>query len=457
MNEQKNMRNSDRKSAGVTLFLMKLLVLSFVLVPTVFAEIKIEDWSHVSRIKMDPTPGNSWVQVPLTPEIFNLARADLGDLRVLSETDTETPYLLRFSGHEDQVQPLAVVLCNRATDDGEKTSIVLDFGKKKVKNRLEIVTAGMNFRRNVLIESGSDGQKWQPVRQDAFIFRINQEAGMTFDKDIVTFPDNDDRYVRVTVFRDKYDISRLEIDDVLAWHVINGTDQTVSVPIVETSSQDIPQEKSTEITIDLGLQNLPLHAITLFFNDSNFFRRVSISGRNVKERTIKVPVDNNLTREETVEEPWDVVTTGAVYRYSGKKGVDESLAVDLKKCQYRYLNIRVENGDESPLQFKKAEVVRQKVYLEFKPGEGKEFRLLAGNLFALAPSYELAQTADQIESQSVSPAVLEEVVSNSDFQKPGQPGDSWSKRHRGLIWTLFVAVAVFLFIRRHFKPVRRDS
>jgi len=428
-----------------------IFCLSILLAQTIlFAEVNMEEWAYIAPIKMTPAPDKGLVQVDLGSEILDVARPDLADLRVVSETGQEVGYVLVFGEDNEQVKSVPVVLYDRTSVDGQSASVVLAFGQKVLKNRVEIITPGVSFRRRVLIESSQDSKKWQKVREDAFIFRISREAGVTHDKNVVAFPDNQDPYLRVTVFNDAFDRGRIDIDDVLAWQVLKTSAKTVSVPILETSVRDVPQEKSTEVTVDLGVRNLSLHMLTLQFEDRNFFRRVSISGRDQKERVIRTSSENAPIQEQTVQEPWDVVTTGAVYRYSGRHGSDDSLTVSLKGCRYRYLNIRIENDDEPSLHFSKAEVSRLAAVLEFQAKAGHEFRLLAGNMFASVPNYELARDADRLRAQNIHPAALGEVSPNPGYRQPGAKPASWFEEHRLVSWVILIVVVVLgiVFVRR---------
>ena len=73
------------------------------------------------------------------------------------------------------------------------------------------------------------------------------------------------------------------------------------------NDEQLEKEKATEITLDLGMKNLPIHQVKLDFKEENFFRRVKVEGRD-RETYIKViNTENGKVKKE--EYSMDVAIT----------------------------------------------------------------------------------------------------------------------------------------------------
>ena len=440
---------------------MKTLVISGVLIAAAFTlasggEVMAErpaDFTHRAAIVLDSMPGRGLVELKLTPEVFDLAKPDLSDLRVFSEAGEAAPYVLGSGEGKTRTIDLPVKLYNRTFVPGKQTSVTVDFGSKILKNRVEVATPGTNFRRSVLVEGCDDGTSWQKLREGAFLFRIaTGQPGTGYDKKAVELPENDLRYLRVTVFNAPDDPQHLEIKDVKASRTIQTPPDTAAVPIVASDVVQKEKERATEVILDLGHQNLPLHQVALGFADANFFRYITVSARNKTERIVSTPVEDGPPREETVEEPWRHVSSGAIYRYSSAAGADESLTLTLKGVKTRYLRIRIANADNPPLQFQGAIATRLARHLSLKPEAGASYGLYFGNPKAARPSYDLPHYADRLRQQGLVLATLGPAGPNPLYKLEVTP-PPWSERYAGAVWVvLLLAVGVLgLLVYRQIK------
>ncbi len=401
-------------------------------------------WSHTAPIQVEGAPQKGVVEFTLKSEVFDLARPDLADLRVVSDTRQEAPYVLRATREKRHKVPLQVRLYNRTYLSGRQSSVTVDFGQKVMKNRIEVLTPGANFRRKVLIEGSDDGTTWQKVRDGAFLFRIGGGPGAaSFDKNTITLPPNDQRYLRITVYNAPDDPERIDIRDLRASHVVHERPETAPVPILSSEVAHKEKEHATEITLDLGHRKLPLYEVQLRFGEANFFRRVSIAGRNSKERIVRTLVEDGSPREERVEEPWSRIASGAVYRYSSGGSVEESLLIKLTDARYRYLRVRIDDGDDPPLRFEGAEINRLVYYLAFQPKWEGDYTLYVGNASARLPRYDIVHYIDRLRGEGVFPAEQGEVGPNPTFAPPSERLP-WGERYKGIIWIVLLGVLAVL-------------
>lgn len=427
---------------GSGIFAVILLSGMVLVTAPLLAGFKRSEWPYYALIKTEGLLDEAVIEFFVTPEVFDLARGDLADLRVSRKDSKEAVghVVIPAKGRTELV-PLEVKLYNRKYISGKERSVTVDFGTKILKNRIEIVTPGANFRRSVLVEGSDDGVNWQKVREGVFLFRINDEGGkQVYDRREIKLPENDFRYLRVTVYNGPDDPEDFEINDVLAWCMIHEPAKIQPVPIRET---DITQKgNSTELVFDLGFRNIPLEKIRLDFTDENFFRQVYVSGRNYKKRVIKVPVEEAPPREKTVEENWSNITSGAIYRYSSGKNIDESLEINLNGAKYRYLKVHIENLDNEPLNFKAAEVTRQ-IYRVALKAEHGEYALYFGNPKASRPQYDIQHYIDRLRSEGVFTATLGETASNPEFAV-SEKKIPWSEQYRIILWLTLIIVLLLL-------------
>ncbi len=396
-------------------------------------------WEWRTPISASGPTSPGLVKLPIPPAVFDRARPDLADLRVRSADGREAAYVLRRPRGSSRRIPLEAKLLNRTYRPGEQTSITADFGEKLLKNQIEVVTGGRNFRRRVRVRGSNDGESWETVREGALLFHI--PGGPTTGgcrKDIIALPDNNQRYLRITIHHGPEDPEQLAIEEVRAHHVVEEPPETAPVEVLHSGAVNEPAEKCTDVTLDLGCCNLPLCRLHLQFAESDFIRPVNIRARNYSGQ----PTEGAASDREIEGEPWHHISDGFVYRYSNGKSTEESLSLDLEDARTRYLQVRVRNYDDPPLTFQSARVTRFRTYLLYRPDESGPHSLYFGNESASRPDYELDYDVQGLRAEGVAVSRLGEVERNPAFshQKPHIP---WGHRHRGLVWAgLFVVLGV---------------
>jgi hypothetical protein len=349
--------------------------------------------SHRAAVVVAALPEKGLVEFALTSEVHDLARADLADLRVVDETGDEVGYVLRRAEGRQRRERLDVRLYNRTFVPARQSSVTADFGEKVLKNRIEIETGGTDFRREVLVEGSDDGTSWRAVRKGAFLFRVARgPAGAGYDKTAVSLPDNDHRYLRVTVYHGPDDVG-VEIGQVRAWRLVAELPETAPVPVCGSEVVHRDDGRATEVTFDLGFRNLPLHELALDLADADFFRQVSVAGRNTRGGSMSAR--GSARGEET---PWRSVGSAAIWRCSAGGSADESVVIGLGGAGYRYVRVRVENGDDAPLGFEGASVSRLVQYAAFQPKKGGSYALCFGEK-ALKNRVEIVTTGTRFRRE----------------------------------------------------------
>lgn len=407
---------------------------------------KWSKWVYFAPVKIQQPDKRGVTEFRLTPEVIDLSLPNLNDLRLLGNNGEKTGYVVQESKGRSSKKLFTVKIYNRSYVPGKHSSVTLDFGSKHIKNAVKLTTHGMNFRRKVRIEGSDNGESWQVIRDGAFLFRAREAdaQGATFDKDVVRFPDNDQRYLRVTVYNDVDDPESVKIEDVGSWRQVSTPAETAEVPVVSMKTEE--KKKVTEIILDLGFRNMPLYRLTLAVSNRNFFRHVEIAGRNAETKTIKTVVEDSPKFEKTVPVRWEDVTRGTIFRFTTKSEVEESLDIALKGSKYRYLRVRIKNYDDPSLQVEGATVTRVIQYLRFAGDPKIRYALYFGNLKAPKPKYDVERYIAKLRRDGTNHAVLGSVIPNPTH-KASTKTLPWSERHRKIIWVALVAMlAVLSFV-----------
>jgi hypothetical protein len=281
-------------------------------------------------------PGPGLFAVRLDRHVYEAARADLGDLRILDRHEDDVPYVLdRGLGRpRPETRPR---MRNRGHAPDRSATVILDFGGRLEKDRLVLRLTGQNFRRRVKVEGGDDGESWTTLVDDAWVFAIPGPQTARYEE--VVLPGNDFPLLRVTVAPGARERMRVEILE--AWVPAGGSgprrEETLS-PAWSRAAEARPGE--TWLTLDLGARRQPFEAVVLDVEDERFFREVRTE---IRRDVGEVP------RNGLVPSPrWDPLGEGAVYRLGDGGRERAKLRIDARG-RARALRVRVLNGDDRPL------------------------------------------------------------------------------------------------------------
>jgi hypothetical protein len=418
------------------------VLFSAIAFPAESKEISIGDWSHTAALELGSGTQRRVVEFSLTPEVLDMVRPEFQDLRVVARPSEEIGFVIKSAKDEVREVPLDARLYDRTFVPGRQSSVIADFGSRVLKNRIMVRTPGSNFRRKVRVEGSDDGESWAVVRDGAFLFQISEpSAQASHDLKVIRLPDNAQRFLRVTVFNGPDDPDHVPIDGVSAWRRREsfGETEPVRVRILGTDQK----KRTTEMALDLGYRHMPLYELELTVRDSNFLRGVTVLGRNSLEQTVRRPVEDSSAHERKIETPWIPVVNGVIYRYSAEGQVEESLRVSLVGAGYRYLLVRIQNGDNSPLDVSGLSVRRATVKVAF-PERGTEgYALYVGNPSAARPEYDVGHYLDRLRGDGVQMASLGGLMPNPAYG-PRERVLPWSERHRSVIWVALLAMVAAL-------------
>ena len=117
------------------------------------------------------------VVLTLDREVYERARPDLGDLRVVDETGAHAPYLLDRVGSDPEPTFRAPVAFNRVFVRGRSASVTLDLREPMLKSELVLSLPGDDFRRRVKVEGRNKHERsWTTITDGAYVFAVPAPA-----------------------------------------------------------------------------------------------------------------------------------------------------------------------------------------------------------------------------------------------------------------------------------------
>jgi len=384
----------------------------------------------VERIIVVPAPGR--VALTLDAAVYEGAREDLGDLRVLDTAGTEVPYLVERALDESVRPEQRPRLVNRAFTRGRQAEATLDFGGPTLKSQLTLTLSGDNFRRRVKVEGRArDEPRWATLTDSAYVFAVPGPAPARYET--VPLPENNFPVLRVTVYNGPDDPERIEILEASTRPAQKRRPREVTLTPRLTRTEDAPA-RETILTLDLGARHQPFRGLELDVADPVFFRGVVVEAR----------VDPPPPREGTPGLPlaWRYLGECALYRYDEAGTLREGLRVDMAGRE-RVLRLRIRNRNDRPLVIRGTTAFVPVERLVFEARTGDQYRLRYGDLRLSAPTYDLARTAGDpaLFAARAQPAAL--LAPQAIPVAPPAP-PPWTERSPVLLWVGLVAVVTAL-------------
>jgi hypothetical protein len=388
--------------------------------PPRFAEPRFERPIEISG------PGR--VAVRLDERVYEAARADLGDLRVVDERGGLVPFLIdRGQAARPYSLDLRPTIRNRAWLADGSAVAVLDFGGRVAKGRLSLALSGQNFRRRVAVEGSDEQGSWKLIVDEAWVFAVPAREPARYET--LDLPENDFPLLRVTVHPGPDERERIAIVDA-------GVPAAGRPPLREdvlkprwTRAEDA-KDAETWLVLELGARHQPFHAIELDVADARFFREALVEARRERSGSGAPALD------------WLELGRGAIYRLEHEGRLRECLRVPV--CgRERVLRVRLRNRDDRPLPIRGVSVRVPIERLVFEAAPGRRHALRYGSPDLPAPAFDLERTVGDVAAWAA--AAREGGLGQEQVAHPSEgPRVPWSERHPALLWAGLVAVVAAL-------------
>ncbi len=429
------------------------IIISGLLIAAVGAfAVELEKWEYVSQINLTECRGE-YAEFDVTPQVYNSAKSDLSDIRIIDSAGQQIPFLVISPGDVVRRQKYSPDIINRTINETQCSLLTLDFGRLVIKDTLVIETSGGNFRRAVMVEGSNDNVNFFILVKRAFVFAVDYREDSRFST--VEMPPNDYRYLRITVEPMTEEKNAPVIDAV---RVYKSNDQPVKRTPVEIKLVKQSQESKEKISVyeyDLGYRNIPVSELNFQIDDDTFYRYITIEGRDAATKKVKLDSEDNRQRFREVEQNWMHITCGTVYKYtSTEQRQKTTISISPERARYRYLRIKVKNYDDKPLSIVqvKADMTADRVV--FVCPEDLKASLYIGNNLADKPQYDLARQIENPAEVKAAAAALGSLDNNPIFSK-AMPQLPWTERHKSLLIAIMAVMVLVLgwFIMKSFKSI----
>jgi len=346
--------------------------------------------------------------------MYEHAEPGFRDLRVVDARGRQVPWRPRYGRGDEQLQ--AARILNAGTQGGAAVAL-LDFGPERVvRERIQLDVPLDQFVGRAEVYGSDDRRTFTRLSSTAiYDVRGATRAVST----VVVFPPSDFRYYRIRATGVR------EIRGATAEAVA-----AAGAPVPRQAEISIRQEeRRTVIEADVRYGGLSVHELRFASSTPAFDRPVHVYG----------------SRDGKA---YFVAGGGRLYRF-GEAG-ETTLPL---QSRYRYLRIRIGNGDDEPLRDLRVTLRAYRDSVLLAPGFTPPYRVLYGGP-DVQPQYDFAQLPEVRGTPTV--AVLGPERRNEAFEPPADTR-SFAKRHPVLIQAALGLAAAALAAAGFFALRRRTA
>ena len=370
------------------------------------------------------TTGQHYVVVDET--FWQHARPDLGDVRMYWE-QTEIPYKLTMEngGTETERKSFRVLQPGIV---GGKTQFLLDMAGVAEYDRIELKLATKDFVAHARVEGQDDphGARWADLGTTTLYDLSTEKLGRNSTLQI---PLTNYKYLRVTVDR-----------AVKPGDVEGGTAEATR------ARQAVWRDLSSKAAISQENGNRPGDA-----NGTHGKATVltfSIPGNIPVERLVFTidPAQENFRRPVEIQsDKGSVFGSGEITRIhmlrNGQKINVEQTSLDIEGIGPAALKIKIQNGDDAPLEISDARLQQYERRIYFDSPSGSEAHFYYGDEKLGAPIFDYAKLFEK--NANADQVLLRPEQANSAYT--GRPDDRpWSERHPAVLWVAIIAAVAIL-------------
>lgn len=439
----------------------KILVTAVVLIGTVsnvFA-IDLAEWKYHAKVNFR---GRSigYHKFLLTPEIYNAARKDLADIRVVGTDGRQIPYVLAKPKDVTESVRYEPAIINRSTDEKSSALVTLDFGRQTVKTCVEVKTEGDNFRRAVKVQGSNNNIEFFTLVEQAYVFAIGDKKDRRFSR--IDLPTNDYRYLRITVEPMAGEEKSPFINEVEAFKIEKSPAERQVIELAEMEHHEDEKTNSSVYVYDAGYLNLPITEIEPDIPDESFHRYVTVEGRDAATRKVELYSEDNRQRFKEVEVKWKSIISNTIYRYTttnGKKYEKLVLRIRSGRQLYRYLRITIKNYDDKPVTIESASAKMIPHRVIFESNTYSEPTVYIGAKDSKRPKYDLARRLSKPLELKAGTAMLGNISDNPLFGQAEAKPLAWTEKHKVLLLVVMGTMALILggFIFKSFISLRNEQ
>jgi hypothetical protein len=384
----------------------------------------LSEWEWNADVNPPPGPAGGLVDFLVTPAVFDRARPDLGDLRLVDAGGRMVPYALRIRREQDEKRPLPAREFNRAAGADRSVGVSLDLGEAPGEhNEIDVTTGGRDFRRRLVLEGSNDEKSWNHLLDKVYLMHFDVGPRVA-DVHAFTYPVSRFRYLRVHVFPDRsLEADAPEITSVGVFRSVRVRGEDVTLPANLSPREPVraADGPGSAWTIEFGGNQVPVSRLDVDVADDEFTR----------------PFQLEEVGEENVRR---VVAQGEWKRRRGPER--RPLEVVFPETMARRLRLVVTDYRNPPLNLlnvRYTAAAREVVFA--RTASGAPLRLYAGNPNARPPHYDFAASLPAKLDPAPVRGSLGEPAKNPEYRPPPKP---WTERWPWLVYVVLGAASLVL-------------
>jgi len=377
-------------------------------------------WKYTREISSIHPEGLNYITIG--PEVLGHSSPYASDIRILDESGSETPYVLRTSIGVTRTESWNATIRESSFVPGKYTQLVLDLGSEpRFHNAVRLDTPESDFILWVGVDASDDAHTWRIVKARAPISRFRRE-GIEGNR-VVHYSENNARYLRVQIREAAH---QFPITAAVVFPSSQSQVQLVAAAGIELQGWRKPDAASergtTSWTLDVGNTNVPINSLQFRTEQREFFRGVRLS----------------VTQDG---KQWSGAGGGEIYRFRSDAGLEESMLVPVNGTPgIRYWRIEILNGSDTPLSGVELSAKMIPQLILYRPAAGHSYRIAYGNEKANYPQYDLERTIHITAADEAFADRLGPEEENGGYRDP-RP---FSERHPAVLWGSLVLAVVLL-------------
>ncbi|MFA5143593.1 MAG: DUF3999 family protein [Candidatus Omnitrophota bacterium] len=406
-----------------------------------FCDVTAKYWEFNRPIRVSETARRA-VAIPLDAQVFNAAKPGLSDLRVTDSKGGESPYAIFSQADTTKDEKLSSVVLSAKVMPAESVITAELKAPLKPFNRIVVIPESDNFARRITIEGSNDNKRWEIIRRGISVYSFSYQTtehyfeqytnetyiGYGFgsyseNKLSVSFPESAYKFVRVTVPHDK-DKEPVKLKSLEIFNAVGVKAEEDSFKGAIINRLPCGADKAVENIVDFGSKGLRLSRIDLAAAQSNFFRRVEVEGSDDLKK-------------------WTSTGSGVIFSISVDDEPEQNLTLELRDSGYRYLKVKIFNGDNKPISLISVTGYSLKKFLVIIPDGSERYALLYGNPAAKQVNYDLGDVIRGKTIGSFGKGHLAAEIRNDKYV-PYKEARPWTEEHPYILWVAMLGIIIGL-------------
>jgi hypothetical protein len=336
-----------------------------------------ESDAAIERDVLPGGPGANRLEVDV--DLLAEAAVDLSDLRLLSASGDEVPYLLLDQPRAQRSWIHGELLPIRRTR--RSSGFEVDLGKIVMVDRIRIEGLPAPFLKRVRIEAGGDRAHWTMLHEQATLFDLPDDGLRLLELD---FNPGEYRYLRV-VWSD-HSSARLPLPKQVTARTVAGNPPPLPLAAKMPFEHRASEPGVSRYRVWLPAPRLPITGFELEVGDSYVLRRARItearlSGSEIRPHELGVTTLRRVIRDDLVASQMKIAVSAPTETE---------------------VEIEIDNGDNKPFELTSVTArFAAQPWIYFESPDGEPLRARYGAPGLSAPLYDLEALRDIISAESL--------------------------------------------------------